>query len=150
MGIAQPAREHALAVATPVPELYVRPAIGRPAMPRTRTRKPRSGPRPPDQRFVRRVALALPEASEGSHMGHPDLRVRNKVFAGLAADGRTVALKTTPANLDALVTVDPETFRDAWGGRWVGVVLARVSRDELRDLIVEAWRLVAPKRLTRA
>jgi len=26
----------------------------------------------------RRAALALPEASEGAHMGHPDFRARNK------------------------------------------------------------------------
>jgi len=31
----------------------------------------------------RRLALALPEATEGSHMGHADFRVHNKIFASI-------------------------------------------------------------------
>src|SRR4051812_7307777 len=31
----------------------------------------------------RQLALSLPEAMEGSHMGHPDFRVRGKIFATL-------------------------------------------------------------------
>jgi len=67
---------------------------------------------------VRRLVLALPEVVEGSHFDHPDFRVRNKIFAGMPKDERSINVKTTPANLDALVSADPETFRDAWGGRW--------------------------------
>jgi hypothetical protein len=33
--------------------------------------------------MFRRLALSLPEAAEGAHMGHPDFRVRNKIFASL-------------------------------------------------------------------
>jgi hypothetical protein len=35
----------------------------------------------PDE--FRRLALALPEAVESEHMGHPDFRVRKKIFATL-------------------------------------------------------------------
>jgi hypothetical protein len=73
--------------------------------------------------------------------------VGGKIFAGLPNDGRSVNLKTTPVNLDALVTADPLTFRDAWGGRWVGVRLDRVSLRVLRGLMADAWRLTAPRRL---
>jgi len=31
----------------------------------------------------RRLALALPEATESAHMDHPDFRVRGKIFATL-------------------------------------------------------------------
>ena len=31
----------------------------------------------------RRIALSMPEASEGAHMGHPDFRVKGKIFATL-------------------------------------------------------------------
>ena len=31
----------------------------------------------------RRIALSLPEAVEIGHMGHPDFRVRKKIFATL-------------------------------------------------------------------
>jgi hypothetical protein len=31
----------------------------------------------------RNLALGLPEACESAHMGHPDFRIRGKVFATL-------------------------------------------------------------------
>lgn len=104
-------------------------------------------PRPLTHDDVRRIALALPEAHEGTHMGHADLRVRDKIFASLPNDPSTVSIKITPANLDILVRSDPETYRDVWGGRWVGVRLAGTTRDTLRDLLTDAWRLTAPRSL---
>ena len=84
-------------------------------------------------------------------MGTPDFRVRNKIFATLppSLPGQ-VNLKVTPANLDALVRRAPATYRDVWGGRWIGVTLADIARAELRDLLRDAWRLAAPKALLRA
>jgi len=79
-------------------------------------------------------------------MGHADFRVRNKIFASLPRRGQ-VAMKVAPENLDALVRSDPETFKDVWGGRWLGVNLDRVSRPVLRDLLEDAWRMTAPKGL---
>jgi hypothetical protein len=96
---------------------------------------------------VRRLALALPEVIESSHFDVPDFRVRNKIFATLPKEGRVVVLKTTPANLDALVRADAATFSDEWRGRWLGVRLDRISLPMLRDLLVDSWRLAAPKRL---
>jgi predicted DNA-binding protein (MmcQ/YjbR family) len=94
---------------------------------------------------VRRIVLALPGTTESSHMGHPDFRVHNRIFAGVPADWRAINLKTTPENLDALIAMDSETFRDAWGGRWVGVRLDRVNLPLLRRLIADAWALASPK-----
>ena len=95
---------------------------------------------------VRRLALALPEAVESSHFSTVDFRVRNKIFASLRTTD-TVVLKTTPTNLDALVSADGATFRDAWRARWVSVRLDRVTIPLLRELLTDAWRLAAPKRL---
>lgn len=99
---------------------------------------------------VRRLALTLPEAVEASHFDQPDFRVRNKIFATLPKDGQMVCVRITPVNLDALVTADPLTFRDVWRGRWLGVRLDRVTQDVLRELLVDSWQLVAPKRLATA
>ncbi len=80
-------------------------------------------------------------------MGHADLRVRDKIFASLPNDPNVVSIKISPANLDILVRSDPETYRDVWGGRWVEVRLAGTTRDTLRDLLTDAWKLTAPKSL---
>ena len=96
---------------------------------------------------VRRLALQLPEAVEGSHFDHPDFRVRNKIFATLPPDGLTAGLKATPVNIDALVSADADTYRDLWGGRWLGVRLDHVTLSVLRELLRDAWCLAAPKRL---
>ncbi len=96
---------------------------------------------------VRRLALALPEAVERSHFDVPDFRVRNKIFAALPDGDRAVVVKTDPANADALISWDGTAFWNEWRGRWLGVRLDRVSLPVLRDLLTDAWRLVAPKKL---
>ena len=78
-------------------------------------------------------------------------RVRKKIFAigGDGSDG--VSIKATPLAQADLIDRDPETFRSsAYVGRfgWVTVQLNRVDEETLRDLIVGAWRLTAPKRLS--
>lgn len=96
---------------------------------------------------VRRLALALPEATAGAHFYRPDFRVRNKIFAALPEGGLIVGLKSTPANVDALVSADSATFQDLWRGRWLGVRLDRVTLRVLKELLHDAWCLAAPKRL---
>ena len=110
----------------------------------------RRSKRPLGAEDLRAVALALPEATEGSHMGHPDFRVRNKIFASLHPDGRTAAFKAEPADLDALVLADPKTFKAVWGGRYLAVDLRSVALDALRSLAADSWRLVAPKSVVAA
>ena len=99
------------------------------------------------QAEFRALALSLPESHESSHRGRPDLRVRDRIFATLPPDGHTVNLKTTPQALDMLLREDPVAFRDVWGGRWVGVMLSRVPAPALRELMLEAYILAAPRHL---
>jgi hypothetical protein len=99
---------------------------------------------------VRALALGLPQVVESSHFAQPDFRVRNRIFATLPKADDVVCLKTLPANLDALVTADAETFRTEWRGRWLRVRLDRVTAPMLEDLLFEAWKLVAPKSLVVA
>ena len=101
------------------------------------------------QEEVRALALSLPEAQQSSHMGRPDLRVRNKIFATLPEDGRTVNMKTTPQGLDMLLRDGSDAFKDVWGGRWVGVELARVDAAEVRELLLEAYCLADPRALAQ-
>ena len=53
----------------------------------------------------------------------------------------------------ALIAMDPEAwFAPPYVGPsgWVGVVLSKADGAEVRELIVEAWRMTAPKRLVDA
>jgi hypothetical protein len=102
---------------------------------------------------LRQLALALPEAEERETWGHPTFRVRNKMFATMATDATTASVKAAPEEQAACVGSDPETFFvPAYVGKhgWVGIVLDRVDHEELEELVTEAWRLTAPKRVLRA
>lgn len=99
------------------------------------------------QADAREFALRLPETCEAPHRGRPSLRVRNAIFMTLPPDGSTINLKTTPLALDMLLRSGDSSYRDVWGGRWVGVDLAKVAPSELRGLIVEAYTLAAPQAL---
>ena len=93
----------------------------------------------------RQLALALPEAAEGSHQGHPDFRVRGKIFATLNADESAGHTRCDSANLDVLVRANPVAFRDAWSGRWLGIDLSQVKEADVLELLEDAWLSVAPK-----
>ena len=65
------------------------------------------------------IALALPEAAESAHMGHPDFRVRGKVFASLGyPDAGHGMVKLAPGQQALFVEAEPAMFfpaKSAWG-----------------------------------
>jgi hypothetical protein len=100
----------------------------------------------------RRLALSLPEAVEAAHGGHPDFRVRNKVFASLGSPDRDWGtVKLTPEQQGILVEAEPAMFKPAagaWGTRgWTHVSLAAVDAATLQSALGMAWRITAPKAL---
>lgn len=104
---------------------------------------------------MRDWALALPGTAEVMvpEWGHPTLRVNNKMFASGAPDSTTMTVRTTKEEQAELIASAPETFTvAAYVGRfgWVQIDLTTVDADELRELLVEAWRRTAPKRLVKA
>jgi hypothetical protein len=103
----------------------------------------------------RRVALALPQATEGAHGGHPDFRVANKVFASLGVPDKAWGMvKLTPEQQEMLMDAEPDAFRPAagaWGRRgYTHVRLADVDQRTLRSALRMAWRNTAPKKLLTA
>lgn len=101
---------------------------------------------------LRDLALGLPGVAERETWGHPTFRVGDKLFVGMAADGRTASVKATRDEQAVLVSSRPEVFAvAAYVGRhgWVEVQLAGVEPDEMAELVVEAWRRTAPKRAVR-
>lgn len=81
------------------------------------------------------------------------LKVADKTFGYLWEATSTVGLKQTLAEQEALVGSRPDVFEvqfTAGGFGWVVVHLEGIERDELAELVFEAWRLTAPADLVRA
>jgi len=99
---------------------------------------------------VRKLALALPESTELATWGQPTFRVRKKIFVMFSDSEREAWVKSTHDEQRALVQMDPETFfvpPYVGPSGWVGVRFRTVDREEMRELVTEAWRLTAPKRV---
>jgi hypothetical protein len=99
----------------------------------------------------RRLALGLPEATEGAHMAHPDSRVRNKIFATIWPDEGWAMVKLTPGQQELFVESEPGVFvpvKGGWGRRGAThVKLPAAKRASVRNALAAAWRNVAPKSL---
>jgi hypothetical protein len=100
---------------------------------------------------VRTMALALPDTTEVVTWG-TDLtwRVRDKMFVVGGPESRSVSVKASKEDQAELIAMAPQTYSvAAYVGRfgWVSVQLSTVDEDELGELIVEAWRRTAPKKL---
>jgi hypothetical protein len=112
-------------------------------------------PHNPLQR-LRKICLALPDATEKVAWGEPTFRVREKMFAMFTnnhhGDGR-VALwcKASREVQEILVTAAPDRFFvPPYVGHkgWIGVRLDRkVDWDEVAALLTDGYRMTAPKRL---
>jgi hypothetical protein len=101
---------------------------------------------------LRKVALALPGAEEHPHWGNPSFRVRGKIFATMDEKERRATLKMSAEERDTIAAAEPEVFEVlAWGNQgWTRVDLRRVDRVLLEELLVSAWRRLAPKRAVAA
>jgi predicted DNA-binding protein (MmcQ/YjbR family) len=106
---------------------------------------------------VRQICLSLPEATEAGGVGNPSWRVNDKMFAMRhdAHAGRWgVWCKALPGAQSSLVATDPvRFFVPPYVGvhGWIGISLeADQDWDLVAELIEQAYRLTASKRLVRA
>jgi hypothetical protein len=110
--------------------------------------------RPPDRpvtfETVRKIATALPGVQEGTSYGTPAFRVGAKFLARLWEDGETLVVRIGFDEREMLMQADPGTFYITDHYRNYPAILVRlaaVAPDRLRELLEEAWRQQAPKRL---
>lgn len=121
--------------------------------------------RPPARRNplprVRKLCLSLPEAHEVEAWGEPTFRVKNKLFAMYAkadnhhGEGRNALwCKASRVNQRLMIDAAPDRFFSppyVGPSGWVGVYLDReVDWNEIMDLLWDAWRMTAPKKLAAA
>ena len=100
---------------------------------------------------MRRICLSLPETTETPTWGEPHFRVRRKIFAGCGNHGGviTIGFKLEREHADQAVR-DPRFTRAPYVGQhgWISMD-AKGVRDwgEVRALVLESYRLIAPKAL---
>ncbi len=106
---------------------------------------------------VTKICLALPEATHEISGDHAIYRIRKKPFAYFMdnhhGDGIVcVAAKVAPGDNTALVAAQPERFcMPAYVGPrgWVSLRLdaGPIDWDEVRELVSDSYRRIAPKKL---
>jgi hypothetical protein len=119
-------------------------------MGKARKRRRSRGSEPMTFEHVRSVALLLPKVDEGTSYGTPAFKVGGKLLARLHQDGVSLVVKIDPGERALWMKAEPETFyiTDHYlNYPWILVRISTVDPDDLRDLLEEAWRLTAPRRL---
>jgi hypothetical protein len=98
---------------------------------------------------VRRLALALPAATEEPHFQLSSFRVNGKIFATVAPDGSYLNVFVDDAQRELMTTVDPKAYESLkWGKTaYLHVHLAAAKAKDLKPLLRAAWELRAPKKL---
>jgi hypothetical protein len=102
---------------------------------------------------VRELAATLPGVEESRSRETPTLKVGVKLFARLHEDGESVVVRIDKRHRTALLRENPVAFHvtDHYSGfPYLLVRVHKVSVEELRGLLEDAWRLVAPPELVEA
>ena len=104
---------------------------------------------------LRRIALSLEGTREAPHFDRTGFKVV-RIYATLAADGRTANLKFTPDEQALKCMTAAEAFSritNAWGDQgWTTVTLSAVTISELEHALELAWqhgRAPAPRKRRR-
>jgi hypothetical protein len=100
---------------------------------------------------VRRVLAPLPRSYEVEVRGRWKFRVGQIVYVGFSRDEQAMGFGFPKDGRDGLVASDPETFflppTSDLRFQWVCAHLPPLGADEMRELVLDAWRMCTPKML---
>jgi hypothetical protein len=103
---------------------------------------------------VRSVALALPRTTEALVRDRIKFRVGRIVYLAFSRDETTMGFAFPKDEREALVRSEPERFlmphRFDLRYHWVVVRLDTIDVVEMREIVLDAWRMVVPKRVAAA
>lgn len=103
-------------------------------------------------RDLKRIALALEGTSEAPHFDRTAFKVK-RIYATLAADGKTANLKFTPDEQEFKCMLAPEVFAtvpNAWGKQgWTTLTLANATAADLKAALQMAWAHAVPAKPAR-
>ena len=100
---------------------------------------------------ARAVAAELPRSYEAVVRGRVKFRVGRIVYLAFARDETMMGFAFPKEWREALVQSEPEKYLlprpSDLRYNWVVVRLAAIDAEELRELVVDAWAFVVPKRV---
>jgi hypothetical protein len=100
---------------------------------------------------IRRVALSLPRTEEALVRDRVKFRVGRIVYAALSRDETTMGFGFPKEERAALIAAEPEKFfppdRSDERYNWVQARLAALDESEMRELVIDAWRMCVPKKV---
>jgi predicted DNA-binding protein (MmcQ/YjbR family) len=102
---------------------------------------------------LRKVCLALPDATEVVAWDHPTFRIRNKIFCvyGGYADAPNITLKVGKPALGIFLE-DPRFWKASHIGNqgWISMsAKGDLNWEELEELIKGSYQMIAPKVIAR-
>jgi hypothetical protein len=103
---------------------------------------------------VRAFARTLPRADEVLVSDRIKFRIRQIVFLSLSPDETVMGFGYPKEERDALVAGEPDKFHlprpSDLRYNWVHVSLAAIDHDEMRELVLDSWRMCVPKKVWQA
>jgi hypothetical protein len=100
---------------------------------------------------VRAVAMSLPRTEEHLIYDHIKFRVGKIVYASISPDELTLGFAFPKEQRAALIDSEPAKFAlprlSDQRFHWVHARMAALDPDEMRELIIDAWRMVVPKKV---
>lgn len=103
---------------------------------------------------VRRLALSLPRTTEHLIRDRVKFRVGQIVYVAFSRDETVMGFAFPKEERDALIASDPGKFHlpgvSDQRFNWVHASTAALDEDEMREFVVDAWRMVVPKSVAAA
>jgi hypothetical protein len=103
---------------------------------------------------VRRLASTLPRSYEVLVHGRVKFRVGSIVYVSFSRDESVMGFGFPKEQRGWLVGGSPDKFMLPQASdmryHWVLVRLAAIDEKEMRELVLDAWRMVVPKRVAAA
>jgi hypothetical protein len=103
---------------------------------------------------VRELAVSLPRTDEALVRDRVKFRVGRIVYLAFSRDETLMGFAFPKEERDALVASEPEKFmmpkQSDLRYNWVVGRLAAIDEVEMHEIVVDAWRMVVPKRLAAA
>jgi hypothetical protein len=103
---------------------------------------------------VRSVAMQLPRTTEALVHNRVKFRVGQIVYLAFSRDETVLGFAFPKDWRDALIASEPDKFmlpgKSDLRYNWVDVRLASIDTEEMRELVLDAWQMVVPKRVAAA